>query len=44
MVDDGWFVIRKMSQSGTFRTIENVDSFEVGRKLRNVMFSGQGQK
>jgi hypothetical protein len=33
-----------MSQSGTFRNSENVDSFEVGRKLRNVMFSAQGQK
>ena len=44
MVDGGWFAIREVSQSGTFRTSENVDSFEVGRKLRNVMFSGQGQK
>jgi hypothetical protein len=37
-------IVVKVSQSDTSRTNENVDSFEVGRKLRNVMFSAQGQK
>jgi hypothetical protein len=33
----------KVSQSGTIETSKNVDSRDVERKLRNVMFSHQSQ-